>query len=487
MVAVFEDADSCYRAVSSKDARFDGMFITAVTSTGIYCRPSCPARTPLRKNVRFYPTSAAAQAAGFRSCKRCRPDAAPGSPAWDLRADVVARAMRLIGDGTIDRDGVPGLAARLGYSTRQLQRLLVDELGAGPLALARAQRAQTARVLIETTDLPFGDVAFAAGFGSIRQFNDTVHAVFDRSPSTMRGLRRVESAPVGTGGGAIRLRLPYRAPFAAEPLLAFLRLRAVPGVEEARADGSYRRTLDLPHAPGIVALAPGDGHVRCDLTLGDLRDLSTAVHRCRRLLDLDADPVAVDAILGADPLFAPLVAATPGLRAPGAVDGDELAVRAVLGQQVSVVAARTIAGRLTEALGKPLDRPDGALTHLFPTVAALADAPDELFPMPASRRNAVRGLALALAEGRVALDPGADRAATRAALVTLPGIGPWTADYLALRALGDPDIFLTTDLGVRHALTALGAGDDLPALQRRSEQWRPWRSYATLHLWSSLP
>lgn len=483
---MIDDPDGCYRAVSSRDQRFDGWFIVAVTSTGIYCRPSCPARTPARANVRFYPTSAAAQAAGFRSCKRCRPDAAPGSPEWDLRADVVARAMRLIADGIVDRDGVPGLAARLGYSTRQLQRLLVDELGAGPLALARAQRAQTARVLIETTDLPFGDVAFAAGFGSIRQFNDTVQEVFDRSPSHMRGLR---SALAG-GPGTIRLRLPYRTPFAAAPLFGFLRLRAVPGVEEAPVDGGYRRTLDLPNAPGTVNLVPaverGVGHVQCDLALGDLRDLAVAVHRCRRLLDLDADPVAVDHTLAADPLLAPLVRATPGLRAPGAVSGDELAVRAVLGQQVSVVAARTIAGRLTAALGQPLLRPDGGLTHLFPTAAAIADAPDELLPMPASRRRAVRSLAGALADGKISLDPGADREATRRTLLELDGIGPWTADYLALRALGDPDVFLATDLGVRHALQALGVTDGPKHLAERSERWRPWRSYATLHLWSTL-
>jgi len=478
---VIDDPEGCYRAVTSRDPRFDGWFIVAVTSTGIYCRPSCPARTPSRANVRFYPTSAAAQAAGFRSCKRCRPDAAPGSPAWDTRADVVARSMRLIGDGLIDREGVPGLAARLGYSTRQLQRLLVDELGAGPLALARAQRAQTARVLIETTDLPFGDVAFAAGFGSIRQFNDTVRAVFDRSPGAMRGTH----SPAG-GKASIVLRLPYRAPFAAGPLIDFLRLRAVPGVEDAATDGSYRRTLALPHAPGVVALSPADGHVRCSLALGDLRDLATAVHRCRRLLDLDADPVAVDSVLAADPQLAPLVAVHPGLRAPGAVDGAELAVRAVLGQQVSVVAARTIAGRLTTALGVPLPDPHGPLTHLFPTAEAIADAPPDLFPMPASRRRAVQGLAAALADGEVVLDPGADRTDTREALLALEGIGPWTADYLALRALGDPDVLLASDLGVRHGAAALRIDDHPRRLTERGERWRPWRSYATLHLWTSL-
>lgn len=476
------DEDRCYRAVSSRDPRFDGCFIVAVTSTGIYCRPSCTARTPRRANVRFYPTSAAAQSAGFRSCKRCRPDAAPGSPEWDVRADVVGRAMRLIADGAIDRDGVTGLARRLGYSSRQLQRLLVGELGAGPIALARAQRAQTARVLIETTDMAFGDIAFASGFSSIRQFNETVSQVFDRNPGEMRGRR----STLG-GGTDIVLRLPYRAPFAVTELFEFLRRRAVPGVEEAPGDGSFRRTLDLPRAPGTVTLAPGVGHVKATLRLGDVADLASAVQRCRRLLDLDADPVAVDDVLRSDPIMAPLVALRPGLRSPGATDGAELAVRAVIGQQVSVAAARTIAGRLTAALGRPLPTPDGALTHLFPTADAIAAADPDQFPMPTARRTALRGLATALAEGAIALDPGADRTETRRALLDLRGIGPWTADYLTLRALGDPDVFLATDLGVRHALNRLGLPQDPVHIISHSRHWRPWRSYATLHLWSSLP
>ncbi len=475
------DAEGCYRAVRSRDRRFDGWFIVGVTSTRIYCRPSCPARTPKRANVRFFPTAAAAQGAGFRSCKRCRPDATPGSPAWDLRADVVARAMRLIADGVVDREGVTGLARRIGYSSRQLHRLLSAEVGAGPLALARAQRAADARTLIETTDLAFSDVAFAAGFGSVRQFNDTVRAVFGTAPGALRAGR----PPVAAHGpGAITLRLAYRSPLAATELFTFLGTRAVAAVEEAGAAG-YRRTLDLPHGPGVVALAAGDGHVRCSLRLEDLRDLGAAVRRCRRLLDLDADPVAVDDHLAADPVLAPLVSARPGLRVPGAVSGEEIALRAVLGQQVSVAGARTIAGRLTAVLGRPLAAADGGLTHLFPRPDAVAGAPDALLPMPAARRRALTGLAAALAEGRVVLDPGADRDEARARLLELGGIGPWTASYIALRALRDPDAFLPSDLGVRRSLERLGLPGTPADAERRAEGWRPWRSYALTHLWNA--
>ncbi|TML98920.1 MAG: DNA-3-methyladenine glycosylase 2 family protein [Actinobacteria bacterium] len=470
------DPDRCYEAIRSRDARLDGRFFTAVTTTGVYCRPSCPARTPRRENVRFFATAAAAQAAGFRACLRCRPDAAPGSPEWDLRADLSGRALRLIADGVVDREGVAGLARRLGYSERHLHRQLTAELGAGPLALARAQRGQTARALIETTDLPLTDVAFAAGFASVRQFNDTVRAVFGRTPTDLRRARR-RAAP--TAPGTIALRLAYRAPFAAAELLAFLGARAVPGVEEVR-DGAYRRTLRLPHGEGIAELRPRRGHVACSLRLADLRDVPSAVRRCRALLDLDADPVAVDEHLARDPLLRPLVAAVPGRRVPGAVDGAELAFRAVLGQQVSVVGACTLAGRLVREHGTPLALPDATLTHLFPTPAALAAVEPARLPLPAARGRALVGLARALADGEPALEPGADRAATTAALARLPGIGPWTGAYVAMRALGDPDAFLPTDLGVRRGLDRLGAAGDLA----RAERWRPWRAYAVQHLWA---
>jgi len=487
---VIEDPERCYAAVTGRDPRFDGWFTTGVRSTGIYCRPSCPAITPKRANVEFFATPAAAHAAGFRACKRCRPDAAPGSPDWDVRADTVGRAMRLIADGTVDREGVAGLARRLGYSPRQLQRLLVAEVGAGPQALARAQRAQAARVLIETTDLPFGDVAYAAGFGSVRQFNDTVRAVFDRTPGGLRATaarhRDRASAP-----GTISLRLAHREPLAADDLIAFLAARAVAGVESITpaVDGhppTYRRTLDLPHGPGTVALTPGERAIHGTLRLTDHRDLTAAVARCRRLLDLDADPTAVDAHLGADPLLAPLVAARPGLRVPGAVDGFEIAMRAVVGQQVSVAGAVTVIGRIAARYGEPMPEADGDLHRRFPTPDAVAALDPATLPMPRRRAAALVGLARAVADGAIVLDAGTDRDHTRAALLALDGIGPWTVEDIALRALGDPDAFPATDLGVRTALAARGL--DTPAdVERHARRWRPWRAYATIHVWSSLP
>jgi AraC family transcriptional regulator of adaptative response / DNA-3-methyladenine glycosylase II len=475
------DFDTCYRAVSGRDGRFDGWFYTAVTTTGIYCRPSCPAMTPQRRNVRFYPSAAAAQGAGFRACRRCRPDASPGSPEWNVRADVVARAMRLIGDGVVDREGVCGLAASLGYSERQLHRLLVAEVGAGVQALARAQRAQAARTLLETTDLAVTQVAFAAGFASVRQFNDTIRDVFATTPTGLRDRRRDRRA---VEPGRIQLRLAYRQPCDVESTLAFLGVRAVPGVEEY--DGrTYRRALALSHGQAVVALTPEDGFVRADLRLDDVRDLSTAVARCRRLLDLDADPVAIADALGADPVLGPMIARNPGRRSPGAVDGEEIAVRAILGQQVSVAGARATATRLVTRYGKPLTAPSGSITHLFPSSATLADADPSELPIPRARARAVVTVAAALATGAVRLDPGADRDEVQAALQALPGIGPWTTSYLRMRALSDPDAFLPTDLGVRRGLEAAGVAGDPTSARAAAEAWRPWRSYAVHHLWSN--
>jgi AraC family transcriptional regulator of adaptative response / DNA-3-methyladenine glycosylase II len=491
---VHTDFERCYRAVQSRDERFDGWVYAAVTSTGIYCRPSCPAVVPKRAHVRFYPTAAAAQVAGFPACRRCRPDAVPGSPEWDLRADLAARAMRLITDGAVDREGVPGLARRLGYTARHLHRRLMAEVGAGPLALARAQRAHTARLLVETTAVPFAQVAFAAGFASVRQFNDTVRAVFATTPTELR--RRVAPTPVPARAGpvppgTITLRLPYRAPCDVASLLRFFEARAVPGVEEVVGQ-VYRRTLRLPHATGVVELSDGGGHVACRLRLDDLRDLGTAVGRCRRLLDLDADPVAVAQLLGADPLLGALVRECPGRRVPRTVDGAELAMRAVLGQQISVAGARTLAGRLAARYGEPLTAADGGLTRLVPEPAALAEADPRDLGMPARRAGTLTCVARALAAGELALDPGVDRRAAAVALRALPGIGPWTSAYIALRALGDPDAFPSSDLGLRKAagrLGALGAWGDptrSAALARLAECWRPWRSYAAEYLWSTL-
>jgi AraC family transcriptional regulator, regulatory protein of adaptative response / DNA-3-methyladenine glycosylase II len=477
------DHETCYRAVSSRDPRFDGWFVTAVTTTGIYCRPSCPATTPKRRNVTFHPTAAAAQQAGFRACRRCRPDASPGSPEWNVRSDTVGRAMRMIADGAVDRDGVGGLAGHLGYSDRQLHRLLLAEVGAGAQSLARAQRAHTARVLIETTAMQFSEVAFAAGFASIRQFNDTVRAVFATTPRELRSAAARRKGAEAPAPGHLSLRLPVRPPFDGAGLMRILGTKAVPGVEDVDA-ATYRRAMLLPHGEATVALHDGGDHVRCELSLADPRDVVPAVARVRRLLDLDADSAAVDEVLAGDPLLAPLVTAWPGVRVPGAVDGTEMAVRAVIGQQVSVVGARTVAARLSAAYGKPVTRTDGGpVTHHFPTAEAIAAVDPSTLPMPRSRGRTLVALCTAVAEGRIDLDAGADRERTTADLLALPGIGPWTADYVRMRALGDPDVLLATDLGVRRGLERLGAPGDARSAATRGHAWAPWRSYALMHLW----
>ena len=477
-----EDTEHRIRAALSKDARFDGWFFVAVITTGIYCRPSCPVVPPKPRNMRFFPSAAAAQQGGFRACKRCRPDASPGSPQWNERADLVARAMRLIADGVIDREGVPGLASRLGYSVRQVERQLLAELGAGPLALARAQRAQTARLLIETTALPMGDVAFAAGFASIRAFNDAVREVFALPPTELR--RRARRGRPAAAPGTLPLRLPFRSPLVPDSLFGHLAATAVPGVEEWR-DGAYRRTLRLPQGRGVVTLRPGPEYISGLLSLTDLRDLAHAISRCRRLLDLDADPVAVADLLAQDAVLAPLVRKAPGRRVPRTVDAAEFAVRVVLGQQVSTAAARTHAARLVAAHGEPADDPAGGLTHLFPSPAALAAADPGSLALPRARRATFSALAAALAGGEIDLDVGSDWQQARARLAALPGLGPWSVETIALRGLGDPDAFLPGDLGVREAARQLGLPATPAALTRRATAWRPWRGYAVQYLWAA--
>jgi AraC family transcriptional regulator of adaptative response / DNA-3-methyladenine glycosylase II len=447
--------DSRYEAVRSRDARFDGVFFFGVSSTGIYCRPSCPAITPKRANVSFYPTAAAAQGAGFRACRRCRPDAVPGSADWNARADVVGRAVRLIGDGVVDREGVAGLASRLGYSARQVQRQLNAELGAGPMALARAQRGHTARVLLQTTSLQAADIAFAAGFASVRQFNETIREIYAATPTELRAARPSPRA-AATG---VPLRLAYRGPYDSAYVFGFLAEHAVRGVEEVTGPPgtrTYRRTLRLPHGAGVAEVGerPGrGGWLDCRLHLDDLRDLTTATQRMRRLFDLDADPYAVAERLGADPELAERVAARPGVRAPGAADPEEFALRAVLGAGADAVAA---------AYGEPLPQPRGSLTHLFPRPADLADA--RLTDIPAEERPLLRALATALASGELRLDPGADRDEAERALLALPGMRPAHAALIRMRALGDPDVPLAPS----------------------PTAWRPWRTYAH-HLRRPLP
>ncbi len=452
------DEDSRYEAVRSRDARFDGVFFFAVETTGIYCRPSCPAVTAKRSHVRFFPTAAAAQGAGFRACRRCRPDAVPGSAEWNVRADAVGRAMRLIADGVVDREGVAGLAARLGYSARQVQRQLTAELGAGPVALARAQRAHTARVLLQTTGLPVTEVAWAAGFASVRQFNDTVRAVYATTPTGLRATAPRRGGPrPGTPTAGVPLRLAHRGPYQARLVFDLLEREAVPGVEVMTGTPgarTYRRTLRLPYGTGIAAVEerphtgtgarPG-GWLDARVHLTDLRDLTTAVQRLRRLFDLDADPYAVDERLGADARLAPLVAARPGLRSPGAADPDEAAVRALVG--------RDTAAELVRRYGKRLDAPCGGLTHLFPESAVLAGAESD---------GTLGALTAALADGAVRLGPGADRDAARDALAAVPGLDDRTVAEIRTRALGDPDV--------------APPGLDAP------DSWRPWRSYALNHL-----
>jgi AraC family transcriptional regulator, regulatory protein of adaptative response / DNA-3-methyladenine glycosylase II len=480
---VIEDFEACYRFMRSRDSRYDGYFFVGVTSTGIYCRPSCPARLPQRRNIRLFKSAGAAQEAGLRACKRCDPNAAPGSPAWDRRADIAGRAFRLIADGEVDRNGVPGLAGQLGYSERQLQRILSAELGAGPVALARAQRAQSARLLIESTDIPFARAALAAGFGSVRQFNDTVRSVYARTPTELRSRarRRLGSA----APESIELRLACRQPFDGESAIRFLGLRAVPGIEEL--DGpDFRRSLSLGHGGGVAELRLEGEAVRCRLWLDDLRDLASAVSRCRRLLDLDADPLSVSDHLGEDRILGGLVRGRPGLRVPASIDGFELAARAVIGQQISVAAARTVAARLVERFGEPLTNPVGAVTRRFPTSETLAQVDPATLAMPRARAKALTELARLISGGDLSLGAGADRASAEAGLLSIPGVGPWTASYIAMRALGDPDAYPVGDVALRRALAQLGHPKGKGEELRCSEEWRPWRSYAVIHLWRSL-
>jgi AraC family transcriptional regulator of adaptative response / DNA-3-methyladenine glycosylase II len=479
------DFDRCYEATRSRDRRFDGWFIVGVRTTGIYCRPSCPSPVcPKPANVVFYRTAAAAQLAGLRACKRCRPDAVPGSPEWNSRADVVGRAMRLIADGVVDRDGVAGLARRLSVSVRHLHRLLVAEVGAPPTALARSQRAYQARLLVETTAMPFGDVAFAAGFASIRQFNDTVREVFAATPSQLRAAAGRHSRPLP--GGGLTLRLAVRGPYDPLGVIGWLAARAIPGIEEY-AGGAYRRTLRLPGGPATVTLRPAPGQVDATFRLTTVADVGTAVARCRRLLDLDADPGTYLPVLSADPALAPLALACPGVRVPGTVDAAETALRIVLGRRARRVAA---------ALADPLPTPDGTLTHLFPTAAGIAgETPARRLPaggalahpspgagvidpsladasIAGEVRGGARALARRLASGGLVLDAGSDRLAVRRGLAGIPG-----AEEIMLYAVGDPDAF-PAGASLRAAALAHGLPGAAAALTRRAEAWRPWRGYA---------
>ncbi|MHC6177850.1 DNA-3-methyladenine glycosylase 2 family protein [Glutamicibacter sp. X7] len=508
-----------YRAIDARDARFDGQFYTAVSSTGIYCRPSCPARTPKREHVRFYLTSAAAHEAGYRACKRCLPEAVPGTPQWDIRSDTAARAMRLINDGVIDRQGVEGLAMRLGYTPRHLNRLLVSELGAGALALARARRAQSARALLTGTDLPLGQVAFAAGFGSVRQFNDCVREVFDATPSQLRARahRRPANEESADGTGAadavlLDIDLPVRQPYDAPGLYEFLAHRALRGIESVELSAErlrYARTLRLPGGPGafeVLAERVRDGQwqLRGRLELSRVTDVAPALARLRRVFDLDADPAAVDQALSAVPVLQPLIAARPGARVPGAADPQEMVVRAQIGQQISVAAARGHLNRLVAHAGEPYSSRFMGLDRLFPTNEQILQAvpevnpgepldPERVLRLPGQASNAIRTSAQAMISGALAVDCAVDGRELTAQLVALPRIGPWTAGYIALRVLADPDAWMPGDVALLAGARSLGLIDPSlkPAAAHRAlsdfaaEHFAPWRSYASLHLWSA--
>ena len=528
------DADFAarYRAMASRDSRFDGQFVSGVTSTGIYCRPSCPAVTPKPGNVVFFRTSAAAHDSGLRACRRCQPDAAPGSPVWNLDDDLAARAMRLIADGVVTRAGVAGLADRLGYTPRHLTRVLTRELGAGPLALARAHRAHTAHVLLASTTLPIADVAFAAGFASIRQFNATIAAVYERTPTQLRGRVKVGDAvsasgdatdgcaATGTTGTTARtdattcrtptspppgsptltptptsttiptkiptttltLRLPARAPFDGAGIFRFLADHAIAGVEVGTAS-AFARRIRLPQSIAEVQLRldttapPNAPAVLCTARLTHLGDMPSLVTRVRRLLDLDADSVAIDDALGADLALRPSVLANPGIRLPGSIDAHETLIRTLVGQQVSVVAARTTLGRMCAELCGD--------SGLFPTADQLADS-SGIVRGPASRVRTILGAAEALASGSLVLDVGMPLAEFEAQLIALPGIGPWTAGYVAMRVLGAPDVLLSSDLIMLRSAEALGLPFTAKSLTEHGAAWAPWRSYAGLHLWRSI-
>lgn len=475
------DFDLCYKATLSRDARFDGQFFVAVGTTGIYCRPICPAPMPFAEQIRFYSCAAAAEAAGFRACRRCHPEASPGSPEWNIRADLAARALRLIADGVVDVEGVSGLAQRLAVSERHLHRELLAEVGVGPLALARTRRAQTARLLIDQTDLSLTTIAFTAGFSSIRQFNETMQDAFGCAPSSFR---RNVSPPQG-GEGKLILRLSYRPPFESAALLSYLRRRAVPGVEEV-TDRWYRRTISLPRSNGIIELEPkaSANVVLLRLQLSDLSDLSLLVQRCRQFFDLDADPARIAEVLGEDSLLAPLVKARPGLRIPGTMDEFELAVHAIVGQQMSVAGTQTVLGRLAKGIGVPLDKPVGMLSHFFPSPQLVLAASLQEIGITEKLADALQALARAVVEEKLVLSRDADREQTMARLLRLPEMESWTVSSIAMRALGDPDAYQPgdPDLLAHHGLAM-----DTGAIKKHAEAWRPWRAYALHYLWASLP
>lgn len=479
------DVAACRRAFETRDARFDGRVFCGVKTTGIYCRPICPARTPKAENVVYYPTAAAAQEAGFRPCLRCRPEASPDLGAWRGTSNTVSRALTLIEAGALDGGDVEALATRLGVGERQLRRLFAKHLGAAPVTVAQTRRTLLAKQLIQETDLPMAEVALASGFGSVRRFNETFQQLFGRPPAA---IRRSRAMPAPSGGG-VTVRLPYSPPYDWDAMIAFLAARSIPGVELVEPD-RYARTLAIDGAQGVVSVRPGKGDALvAEISFPNLAALPAVIARIRRVFDLAADPIQIGGHLSRDPALAPLVAARPGLRAPGAWDGFELAVRAILGQQITVVAARGLGARMTQAFGEVIDDPAAAklgLDRIFPSPERLVAQDIAVLGMPRARANALEALARAVAADPAMFTPRADLDSAIAALKALPGIGEWTAQYIALRELREPDAFPHGDVALQRALPgADGVRPTAAELLVRAEAWRPWRAYAAQHLWAS--
>ncbi|MCI0485349.1 MAG: helix-turn-helix domain-containing protein [Blastocatellia bacterium] len=505
ILSMIMDTDACYRAMRSRDRRFDGRFYTAVVTTGIYCRPVCPAPTPERRNVRFFDCAAAAEEAGFRPCRRCRPETAPGTPAWLGKSATIARALRLIAEGALDEGSLEELAERLGIGSRHLRRLFHEEIGASPSAVAQTRRVHFARKLLDETKLPIAEVALSSGFGSIRRFNEVMRRSFGMTPTGLRSGARKKSAPPAergvdslrrsyragefeSGNGALSLRLPFRPPFDWESILCFLGSRAIPGVELV-TQSSYSRAFTLAGTSGILKLRPSEPRDCLYLTVSasETRGLNRIVERARKLFDCDADPLQISECLSKDARLAPLLRARPGLRVPGAIDAFELGMRAVLGQQITVRAATTLAGRLVQAFGVPLgDYAEEGITHLFPTPDVLAEADLTTIGLTRPRAAAIAALAKFVLDDPLALESVAGLNETIERLTRIPGIGSWTANYIAMRAAGEPDAFPSGDLALRRAASAGGEMISVKELEQRAEAWRPWRAYAAMHLWASL-
>ena len=471
------DWQTCSRARLSRDTRFDGKFFIAVSTSGVYCRCICPSRTAKESNVRYFPSAAAAAEAGFRPCLRCRPECSPGTPAWQGTPNTVTRALRLLNEQGLADGGIELLAERLGIGARHLRRLFLQHLGASPRAVAQTRRLQFAKKLIDETNLPMSEIAIASGFGCVRRFNASIQSIYHRTPSQIRALAR---HPELEPENQYLFRLRYRPPYHWQGMLSFLAARATPGVEAAEGD-SYRRSVSLNGHEGHFEITHDPEHdaLVARVQFEDPAALFHIIERIRAMFDLNADWAAIAGNLQTDALLAPRVRSAPGLRVPGCWDPFELSVRAILGQQISVAAATNIAGQLVRFLGRPLAKPNG-LTHLFPTAEALADARRHQMPMPTKRADTIRLLARAVCDNKVRFHDVYDLQEFLASLTAIPGIGKWTAQYIALRALGEPDAFPSGDLWLQRASNVRTFYE----LEERAESWRPWRAYAAVYLWN---